>query len=112
MPGIIFEIPDKDGVPVSLSESTLLHIRWRHPEMDNHASAIQEVIRDPTLITRDTPGSLHFSRLGATKGKYHSLYLNVVVRYSLSDEGIKGQVKTAYFRSVPPKGELLWMKRP
>ncbi len=107
MPRIIFEVLDRDGVPVRLTEEYFRHIEKGHPEIVAYLDQIQAVIRAPSLVTIDDDGVSHLTRLGAVSGRWQNLYLEVVVGYS----GKHGQVFTALFKKVPPKGRLIWMRK-
>ena len=79
----------------------------RHPELRNNAEALKAVIQDPMIVTLDNGGVHHLSTLGAVKGKWRGLYLEVVVRYTASG----GEVLTAFFNGDVPKGELQWLRK-
>ena len=85
-----------------------LHIIVKHPEMAPFVKAIQEVVRAPNVVTEDSGGSVHLARLGAVKGKWKELYLEVVIRYNSSGDRTTGDIQTVYFNAMPPKGELKW----
>ena len=110
-PNIIFEVLDKDGVPVRLFDYRLRHIERGHAEAASFVLEMQSVIRSPSIITLDKDGTHHLSKLGAVGGFRHSLYLEVVIRYTGAGEDMRGEVVTAHFNRVPPKGRLVWMRK-
>lgn len=108
----VFEVPDKDGIPVRLTESVWFrHILLGHPEVEPHLEAIKATISAPTTIHRHA-GSIIYSRLGAAEQPpFHLLWLLVVTRHHTSPTPV-ANVQTVYFTPFPPeKGELIWIKK-
>ena len=104
----VFEVEDRDGNAVVLDENVWHnHILRRHPEIGDYLPEMQEVIKNPGIITRHA-GSVHYSRLGAIQNRPH-LYLEVVVK----EDGFPptGTVRTAFLKRTSPKGDLLWMSK-
>ncbi len=87
-----------------------MHIRVKHSEVAPFVEQIQNIIKSPQIVTRDSGGAHHLSRLGDVKKGWDNLYLEVVVRYKETSELKEGNVLTVHFNSNPPKGELEWIK--
>lgn len=111
MQNLVFEVEDRDGNVVQLTQSRWdLHIAVRHPEIMHYLSEIQEVIRNPAIITLDEGGAHHLSKRSAVGGRYSNTYLDVVVKYNEISGTLRGNVLTVFFNARSPKGELLWME--
>lgn len=112
MPGLVFEVNDKDGVSVRLTTNRWeMHIAVRQPEVTAHLEAIKKVIESPAIITQDEGKAYHLPNLGAVGGKWINLYLEVVVRYPENATFNFGDVLTAFFNDRPPKGVLKWLQK-
>lgn len=105
----VFETEDPYGVRVVLEAETWeRHIIPRHGEMKDGADAIAATIQNPNLIHKQA-NSLLYSKLGGWD-RYPDLYVLVVVKESLEDGGYR-RVRTARLqRTIPSKGELVWMQ--
>lgn len=103
----VFEESDRDGIPVRLTADRWhMHITVKHGEVEPFLQEIQEVIRDPGIVTENDEGVRHCATLGAVRGRWVNLYLEVVVGYDRSTAPGMGNVLTVHFNSRPPKGML------
>ncbi len=109
----LFEISDKDGNVVQLTtERSELHVVVRHPEVEPYLEQIKQLIESPNIVTKDSRGVYHLSRLAAVEeSRFRGLYLEVVVRYRRRSSGAEGEVLTIFFNARPPKGDLEWIRR-
>ena len=89
----VFEVTDKSGKRIHLSQERWTHIRKKHPEVEN-AEELEETIKEPDKIT--------FPKLDEKAGFYYKYfkhrpssykYLLVLVKY-LNGEGY---IVTAYY---------------
>ena len=78
----MFTIPDKDGIPVSLTKEVwfnkLLDSRRSHPEVKDYLSGIRSTINDPDFIfqsSRDERSKLLY------KGSLTSSRLKIVISW-------------------------------
>ncbi len=97
-------LKDFRGRDVRLTDERLAHI-LEHPEMAGLESALQETLRQPTLVIQsrtDAAAKLNYRYyFGTTVG---DKWLCVVVKYGRAD----AFVLTAYLTDKPKKGEQLW----
>ena len=108
----LFEVQDRNGNQVHLTRFRWeMHIGVKHSEVAPYLAEIQQVIQSPGIITREQSGTYHLARLGAVGGKWASLYLEVVVRYTTTSSVVTGNVLTVFFNGRPPKGKLQWLTK-
>ncbi|MBS3138367.1 hypothetical protein J4207_01540 [Candidatus Woesearchaeota archaeon] len=87
----IFEIVDKTGRKIYLTDERWRHINEEHPEMSPYIKEFENVLQNPTKIT-----SYQFDekiRFFYKRAKERSEYILIVVKY-LNGEGY---MITAYF---------------
>ncbi len=89
----IFEIKDKTGRKIRLTERQLGHITEIHSEMTNYLEEIQKTIEKPLKITFQEKGNLHRYYTCMKHRKHPEKYLRVIVKYLNGD----GFVITAHF---------------
>ncbi len=90
---IVFEIKDKTGRKIHLSEERWKHITIIHSEMNNYLEEIKQAIENPLKITPHEKGDLRNYYLYLKHRKHPEKYLKVIVKY-LNDLGF---VATAHF---------------
>ncbi|MBI4439913.1 hypothetical protein HY638_02985 [Candidatus Woesearchaeota archaeon] len=89
----IFEIKDKSGRKISLSQERWTHINQEHPEVAPHIEEIKETLENPIQIKSyefDEEVKYYYKHL---KQKPLAGYLLVIVKY-LNGEGF---IITSYF---------------
>ncbi len=101
------------GQQVHLSETQLKHIQSRHPELPLGTSHLADCLLEPDMVVRtiryqQSGESFGFCRWVTTDRKRKFL---LVVVADLHEDPPRPFVLTAYFRSRPIRGEVLW-KRP
>jgi len=97
-------LKDFRGRDVRLTDERLTHI-LEHPEMAALESALQETLRQPTLVIQsrtDATAELNYRYYFGTR--VGDKWLCVVVKYGRAD----AFVLTAYLTDKPKKGEQLW----
>ena len=103
MDKLVFEINDRGGVPVRLTQDRWIsQIVDRHPEVEPYLEEIKQVVQAPTQITEDEGGAYHLASFGIVPREWRNSYLEVLVRYSPTE----GEVLTIHFSHRPPKGAL------
>lgn len=88
----IFEVVDKTGRKIRLTEKQWKHIRKDHPEIENE-EIIKSVLKNPDKITQPYPGLKHYYYKYFKHKKSPDKYLMVIVNY-LNGGGF---VITAYY---------------
>lgn len=88
----IFEIVDKTGRNIRLTQKPWLHITTKHPYMANYLEEIKETLIFPTKIVQHPKGNL-FDYYKYYKQRQELKFLKVVVKYLNGD----GFVLSAYF---------------
>ena len=95
---------DHEGRDVRLTDERLAHV-LEHPEMRGMELALEETVRQPTLVIEsrtDSPARLNYRfYTGTTVG---DKWLCVVVKYAPGD----AFVVTAYLTDRPKRGKQLW----
>lgn len=107
----VFQVTDVLGNLVRLPAARWQgHILATHPELQPHVAEIEDTIAHPHCVyeSEKDPDAKLFYRRGAVQGKYHNLYLKVVVSYATQP----AVVKTAFFTTTLTGGKLLWIKFP
>ena len=92
---VIFEITDKTGRKIRLTNRQWSHILKRHYDMTNYQEEIKETLKNPQKITDhpyDKNSRYYYNYLKHKQGP--NKYLLVIVNY-LNGEGF---VVTTYFR--------------
>ena len=112
---VLFTVPDKDGIPVTMTVDTwldkLLHPVIGHPEVAAYLEEIQRTIQAPEVVFRSARDerALVFQRSGLTRGKFAHCYVTVIVKYVMEAEGIHGYVSTVMLtRDLYRGGKLIW----
>jgi len=90
---IIFEVIDKTGRKIHLTEERKMHIIHEHPDMQHHFEELQMILKRPLKIVPHEYGNLHSYYSYFKNRKNKSKYLKIVVKY-LNNHGF---VITAYF---------------
>ncbi len=109
MSQIVFSTKDPFGNSVQLTvDQWNQHILVGHDEVKPYLDEIRQCIESPDCIlaSQYEPDVKLFYKRGITQGRYHHLYLKVVVGYEQSPAFIK----TAFFSSQLTGGKLLWIK--
>ena len=88
---IIFEITDKSGRKIRLTEKQWSHIMKRHPSMKKYINEIQDTIKMPFKIM-DYPNSKGYYYRNYKHLKLPNRFILIVVKYLNGD----GFVITAY----------------
>lgn len=105
-----YSFKDKDNRTFILTSERWNHIIERHPEMKEHLSDLETVLREPDIICRSTHihnTILYYKKFGklSLKGvKFSDVYITVIVDIS------KNLIKTAYPARKIVRGEKLWQK--
>lgn len=107
----LFEVRDRNNVPVRMSKATYDKHLPKHPEIADYIEEAKLTVEDPELIYRDKDGCHHHYRFGLGEGKYADCYLRVLVRYPRRWGRKQGVVSSFWFSRNVGKGELIWMKR-
>jgi len=108
MDKLAFEVNDRDGVPIRLTQDRWIsQIADRHPEVEPYIEEIKRVVQSPTQITEDEGGAYHLASFGIVPKEWRNSYLEVVVRYSPPE----GEVLAVHFTDRAPKGDLKWMSK-
>ena len=90
----IFEVTDKIGRKIRLTEKQWIHINKKHPTVANHLDKITETIEKPDAITESDKGDgvyLYYKYYKWLKSPYN--YILAIVKY-LNGEGY---IMSAYF---------------
>ena len=97
--GVIFEIIDKSGRRVHLSEERWTHINQEHPEVAPYLEQLEETLKNPIKVsTNDFDETVKYHYTYLKERKSAARYLLVIVKYLNG----KGFIITAYFvRSMP-----------
>ena len=108
-----FECLDYEGVPVSCDADVWrMHVLQEHPELEEHASVVQQAIRKPLLVyqDRDYPNRKLFYLTFSLSLSSRRRHAKVVVEYHREQDGtVKGRVITAFpSRNVRRGDRLLW----
>lgn len=103
-------VEDHEGVPVGCgSERWREKIERNHPELIGREGDVALAIADPDFVLqdRDYPERRHFVRRVAD-----SLFLDAVVEYRYSHDGLRGSLVTAFLRSRLRRGDpVLYVRR-
>ncbi len=113
----MFTIPDKDGIPVSLTKEVwfnkLLDSRRGHPEVKDYLSGIRSTINDPDFIfqsSRDERSKLLYKG-SLTSSRFKDCYILVVVKYTKEHDLLHGYVSTVMLTNhIKKGGGLLWRR--
>ncbi len=90
-------VRSRNEVPIRLTEERWMHIRARHPEMENLREAVLETLAEPEIIQQGDYGELLAIRF-YRKTPLSSKYLIVIYReVNLND----GFILTAYLTTRP-----------
>ncbi len=90
-------VRSRNEVPIRLTEERWMHIRARHPEMENFREAVLETLAEPEIIQQGDYGELLAIRF-YRKTPLSSKYLIVIYReVNLND----GFILTAYLTTRP-----------
>ncbi len=93
-------ITDYAGRAIRLFDSTVAHIRARHPEIHDPRAFVTAVLKDPILVTKDElPDTVIYHR-SVRKPLLHIAYV----------QAAKGYVKSAHITDRIKGGEVLWLK--
>ena len=90
---IIFEIIDKRGKKVRLTQKQWSHITSAHAEMTNYLEEIRQTLEEPLKITFQEKGNLMRYYSYQKHRKHPEKYLRAIVKY-LNGEGF---IVTAQF---------------
>jgi len=77
---IIFEVKDKSGRKIRLTDKQWSHIRQDHPEIENEG-LIKETVLKPDKITQPYEGSKHYYSKYYKNRKSPDNFLMVIVNY-------------------------------
>lgn len=97
-------LTDYQGCTIRLTEERLKHV-LEHPEMRGMESALEETVRQPTLVIEsrtDLPVQLNYRFYVGTR--IGDKWLCVVVKYAPED----AFVLTAYLTDKPKRGKQVW----
>ena len=93
-------ITDYAGRSIRLYETTVEHIKNRHPEIRNPRAFVTAVLKDPILVTKDElPETVIYHR-SVKRPLLHIAYVQTA----------KGYVKSAHMTDRIKGGEILWLK--
>jgi hypothetical protein len=97
-------LTDYQGRTIRLTDERLAHI-LEHTEMRGLESALEETVRDPSIVIQsrtDPTAALNYRFYFGTR--VGDKWLCVVVKYGSTD----AFVLTAYLTDKPKRGEQLW----
>lgn len=106
----VYTFKDKDNRIFILTSERWKHIIERHPEMKEHFSDLETVLREPDIICRSNrvyDTILYykkFEKLNLGRRNFLDVYITVVVNLA------KNLIKTAYPARKIVKGEEIWQK--
>ena len=82
----IFEVKEKSGRKIRLTEKQWTHINKKHPTVANHLDEIKETIENPDVITKSNEDNvrLYYKYYKYLKSPYN--YILAIVKY-LNGEG-------------------------
>jgi hypothetical protein len=110
---VVLDCIDYAGRQVRLTDTVWYgHILMEHPELRANERSVELALVSPHQVNRDKDFADRevFYRRGALPPPDKNDYLNVVVRYRETDEGVLvGQLLTAYaIRAILPEEPILW----
>ena len=102
---IIFQVVDPEGREVGLNEGAWYHSRWErgHGMSQDH---LRDVIVDPDrIVWNDDNESFNYAKWAPERR-----FFRLVCAKDWPDRNPRYQVSTAYSRSTPPRGQVVWQK--
>jgi len=101
-----FEVEDKFGRKIRLTDERRLHITEKHPEIGDQEGKIKETLKKPELIKKSVYSGdvllfYKYYKQTPVTGKYLAVGIKLL--------NSKGFVVTVYFTDRIKKGDVIWM---